>query len=178
MHSHACLHQQLSLQDRCPRGWSWRVRGIWWNHSLRLHAWGIKTEIKQTKATRASDRWITFWVHREIFANQLPPQGNGDPLGCSAHTQCSNIQPVTELMRWTLGRFASTNAWRCPGTWLVMLETRNHMQLGGTETLTLFCPTHLNLQWSPRWERKSKSNDWDLLCVCVFVLTGSNLNDS
>lgn len=33
MHSHACLHQQLSLQDRCRRGSSCRVRGICWNHS-------------------------------------------------------------------------------------------------------------------------------------------------
>lgn len=143
-----------------------------------LHGWGIKPEINQTKATHASDRWITFWVHRDIFANQLLPQGNGDPSGCSAHTQCSSIQPVTELVRGTPDGFVAANAWRCPGTWLVMLETCNHTQLGGTETLMLFCPTHLSLQWSPQWERKLKSNDWDLLCVCVFVLTGFNLDDS
>lgn len=141
-----------------------------------LHGWGIKPEMKRKQHVRATGGLLSGCL--EVFTNPLPPQSNGDPSGCSVCTQCSNIQPVRELMRWTPGRFVAANAWRYPGTWLVVLETRNYVQLDGTETLTLFCPTPLNLQWSLQWEKKSKSNDWDLLCVCVFVLTGSNLDDS
>lgn len=45
----------------------------------------------------------------------------------------------------TPGEICSTK-WRCSGTWLVVLETHNHRQLGGTEIPTFSCSTHLNLQ--------------------------------
>lgn len=115
-----------------------------------LHGWDVQTEINQTKAACASNRWISGLLSRcrDLYFN-YHHQSMGIQMDVMHMCNALTISLVQSL--W--GQFWGDLWQQMPGDscrlGLVMLKHIGLLeQLGVTEILMLLCPSHLNLQWS------------------------------